>query len=405
MSKPVDTTLTTVNKSPFASASLTGLVNPTSPIAVPSTPSPRRSPLRQPNNAVPLINIPPSNNARNVFLSQIPGYTPNKLTQSVPPILPSNTNSIPIIPEQNLAQTPLTFETYNGILEDENSVENDLAKYGYVATDKIITRDNDGNVAARYIKATNDRGQQVFVELDIDGKVAVRPTDLTLIESKQANEIPYNVKVGTYNCAGNGVCGVAFECKEGLCTLVRDDNTLQPVESNFVTVQQFDKKSGILEGDPMSYPIVRLSDIKANPDLVAKYIDDSTRRIRNTGYNNCNAEFNNLAKSLDSLNLSYRTLERKQRDTFITLSNTLRDLERMQKDYIVNPPKNETQQNKYNNLLYNIRRRNEYIVELLKVCQRVNYFNKVITSVNNDINDTISYINKEFSGVNFVLPR
>jgi hypothetical protein len=210
------------------------------------------------------------------------------------------------------------------------------------------------------------------------------------------------LKTGAYNCAGKDVCGVAFECgSDAVCVLSRGSNDLTPKEANFVFVEQAAPAAATLEseGSIMTYPVIRLSEIRANPDLVLINTDIVTRRLRNTAYTSELQELVTLRQSIDELNMSFNRFNLMREDAARKLNQTLSQLEQWNDQYIANPPTSDVGKDRYRRLQFNLASRNEGIATLLRSMKKVADLHVNIDVITKEINDITDYDEKEFMNV------
>ena len=205
--------------------------------------------------------------------------TINNLSLKLPPTIKQNK---PI----ELTRSTFEVDNYQSLI-DSSSIENELYKYNYTPVSKIVVKGDNNRKQIFYIKAVNKNAQKVFIIIDSDGYTSSKSGDLTLMETKLGTNIPHSIKLGAVECIGNDICGVAFECgSDSVCILSRNDN-IDLDETNFVYVEKsaaISTETEGTEGTIMSYPVVRLSEIIANPELVVMNTDIITRRLRNITY-------------------------------------------------------------------------------------------------------------------------
>ena len=267
---------------------------------------------------------------------------------------------------------PLTLKNFMGRVSDTRA-EEELMKHGYAIVDKVFTRDPQGNVVCEYIKACTVRGQFVFVEMDSGGCVAYRKDDLTAVRMKDAIKVPHSAKMGALECADLNVCGVAFECKDGICTLVRncDDRSLEPTEHHLVTVSKKCDEAIIMDDNPIAYPVVKMSEITANNCLVMGNIDEVTRKMRKKGFVRCKKNLQENKCLLEDLVNEYRTFCHYTGRLFETLQRSICELERIQDPYIECPPECDDNKERFKVLGYNLRVRHSTMDKLISKCDEV----------------------------------
>lgn len=321
------------------------------------------------------------------------------------PNLKSNVSALPMRASSELMSQKFEVRDYQGLISN-SSLEQELLNAGYGPVSKIVVRAPNGDHRTQYIKAINKMGQSVFILIDEQGYSAARTTDLTLIESNSASVVPYSLKTGAYNCAGKDVCGVAFECgSDNICVMSHGSDDLTPKEANFVFVEQATPTAAALEseGSIMSYPVVRLSEIRANPDLVLSNTDAVTRRLRNTAYSAELEELGKLQQSINQLNTNFVEFVNLQNGVAKRLTASLSQLEAYNKGYMANPPATDDAKNRYRLVQFNLTRRNQDIATLLRLVKRVGDARVEIDTIAKEIAEMKDFGDKEFAQIEQVI--
>lgn len=342
-------------------------------------------------------------------LSPISGSTPTPVPLTPVLTIPSTPmERMPITPPYAEAEnTPLTIEI-DGKVVPEEGIEHQLARLGYIVTAKILINgaEHEG-VEARFLEAINRRGQKVFIELDTEGFVAISPTDLTLVEGKHATVIPYSVKVGALDCAQMDICGVAFICSNGLCTLQREMVGTGPniYETNFIYTEKPTIRDGVAKlGDRMTpYPIIRLSEIQENPEAMLKSVDTVTKRIRDTAYASCMADLEKTEDAITNLRKNFTSFKEAQESASKRLMVSVEELNKVYKQYQNNPPKTDRQIADYRLLIANMKKRHELTVDLHYMCQQVSRSYGEISRLAKQYDEALNTLKKEFAGVEYVI--
>lgn len=409
----------------LAPAKSTGLVTPgakivptNQPVVVPQTinsvPDPQLSPQMTKqsssiedslNRSRVLVTRPGSPSARSALLN-LSGSQSNQESVAIPymAIKPTPSGSVlPTKPTAEIMNQDFIIRDYQGLIAN-SSLERELLDAGYAPLSKIVIRTDSGDKRVQYIKAINKKGQKLFILIDGNGYTSARATDLTLIEAHNASIVPYSVKTGAYNCAGKDVCGVAFECgSDAVCVLSRGSQDLTPKESNFVFVEQSVQAAATLEieGTIMSYPVVRLSEIRANPQLVLANTDTVTRRLRNTAYAAGLQELAMTQQAIDRLNISFAEFNKMREDAAIKLNRTLTQLEQWNDIYMANPPATDDAKDRYRKLQFNLSQRNDGISTLLRSMKKASDARIDIDNITNKIAEITDFCRKEFSNVEY----
>lgn len=370
----------------------------------PSSPNARSALLNLNNGASvsqPSITIPNITQPQGIISSRV-----NQESLLFPSIKVATPNSsLPFKPTAELMNKEFEVRDYQGIISNA-SIENELLNAGYAPLSKIVIRADNGDKRTQYIKAINKKGQKVFILLDVNGYTTARSTDLTLIEAHNASIVPYSLKTGAYECAGKDVCGVAFECgSDAVCVLARGTQDLTPKEANFVFVEQRAPAAATIEteGSIMSYPVIRLSEIRANPDLVLANTDIVTRRLRNNAYASELQELASAQQSINRLNAAFVRFENIRQDAAMKLNETLTQLEQWNNVYMSNPPTTDEGKDRYRKLQFNLAQRNEGIANLLRSMKKVADRRIEIDSITREINDITDFAEKEYANVQFAV--
>ncbi len=302
-------------------------------------------------------------------------------------------------------EDPLELEIrdYSGLINN-SSLEAELVNNGYVPLSKIVVKD-EGINKTQYIKALNKNGQKVFIMIDVEGYNSARTTDLTLVEANNASIIPFSLKMGAMTCAEKDVCGVAFECgADAVCVVARQGDDLTPKETSFIYVEPASPPSTAImvsEGSIMTYPVVKLSEIRANNALVLQNIDIATRNLRNTSYQSVLADLLAAQESLMNLNIAFSNFNAAREMYAKKIKETLDELEGYNREYILNPPITDDSKEAYRQLQFNLAKRNDGISYLLTASKRVADHKKVIDNITTDINNTTEFCTKEFAQLGY----
>lgn len=344
-----------------------------------------------------IINTTPPSTSLSTPLSTL--TLSSRSDQSERPPSPSRLATVDVATES------LPFDNYESIV-NKSSIENILTEHGYTPIEKIFTQletKNGLDDVATYIEVVNTKGQLAYVQLDTDGFVAYQPNDRTLIEVTPSEIVPYQIRSDSYQCVGSAVCGVGFKCINGICTLINDNDDHTPREQDFITTEAHAEKAGILDSNPIAYPIVRLSEIMANPNAVAKNIATASKRIRDSTYEKSKDSLETLYNSIENLRKSVYTFYNKQDKIFKTLLKTTDSLESFHDSYKTKQVLTNKDEINFQSVMYNLRRRNELIIDLLKINTRVSEITDDINSDTQEINKYISLLDSRFNGIEFVL--
>lgn len=292
---------------------------------------------------------------------------------------------------------------YHGIIEG-NSIENELIQLGYAPISRIIVN-NAEQEHTKYIKCINKLGQRVYVMIDQHGFTTARGSDLYLHESMDVSIIPYSIKAGSYACAENEVCGVAFECgNNGICTMIREPQSLEPVESNYIF--KTETKTGIITDSDsnISFPVVRLSEIKADKNLVLENTNIVTRKLRNTEYMAMLNELKLAQESFAELQKSFSEYNDMRETAGSMINRTLTQLEGWNEEYLRQPPTTDEGRETFKRIQHNLSYRNNCITTLLLSMRKIAELRFKVLEISSTIEEITSMCNKEFAHLAMALP-
>jgi hypothetical protein len=283
-----------------------------------------------------------------------------------------------------------------------SSIEKELVSYGYMPMEKVIIRTKSDD-KARYVKAMNKVGQTLFIELDGEGVVQVTSKDITLTQTNKSTMVPYSAKMGTMNCLDLDVCGVAFECSNGICTLQRDIRSTSPVETTFTTVEEYAPKTALVKGSPVAYPIIRLSEIRNNNELVLRTVNKAVQKLRNDSHSTCTHYLQESSQIINEMSNEYNRFVNNQRNLFKSLSKSIEILETKVLEVHDVDRLGQDDKEVYALRQYNLKERNEYVVELLKICQDVSEVSKrsTIKEYTNYLKSVNKYLVDKFGAINW----
>lgn len=301
------------------------------------------------------------------------------------------------IPLSEACSDDFEIKDYQEIIS-KASIENELVDHGYTLLNRIIVSNDSGN-RTQYVKTTNNRGQIVFIFIDVEGYTTIRNTDLTLAHCDR-NSISHSVKSGACDCAGNDVFGVALESgSDTLCVLSRDED-LKMKESTFSFSQ---KNNESPRNDIISYPVIRLSEIRASPELVLETTDKVTRRLRNTIYASLLQELIEEQQSVERLCDTMKYFNKLKDDISSKLNKTLTQLEEWNKIYTATPPVTDEGKDRYKKLQYNLTQRNSGITTLIQGMKKVVEQKKDIDRLATQIKEVNHIFEKDFENIEYVL--
>lgn len=318
-----------------------------------------------------------------------------KSLRSTPARLKSNNKITPI---------PSTLSMKNESY-DNDEIEMILKENKFTPLNRIMTKNGRDEINGKFIKVKSPSGAIALVDVNIDGVMAVTSEDIitTQMENSKALDIPLNLKRGSLDSIGNNVPGVAFECVNGICTIMKDEN-MRPEEKNFVKVSEIVEEQAIIDSSPFSIPIVRLSEIMANPRNVDRKITNAVNRIFEASYIKCKEDVIMMEHSIIRLSEEFKKIVTNLDVAFKNTKATIEKLNSYNDKF-----------NRYNHTDANEILRHEKVVEelaaryelyqnLINICSVThnNIYNidtvaNNMTQINEIIRKDFSYLNKKIT--------
>lgn len=295
------------------------------------------------------------------------------------------------------------FETYEGIVQDKD-VEQSLIDSGFLPTEKILTKDENGLVSCQFIKARDKLGHSAFVEVDTDytngmGFIKVSDNDRVMSVSQEASVIPYSMKIGTFE-ANKDLYGVGFVCDNNICMMQRKDPSLAPTETVFSTSTDGLETSGIIQDHPIPYPIVKMSEILTNPAEVERSVSESHKRMRNVAFNHCQKDVDLLKSRLNMLDAEVDKFDKISNEVSNSLACTIETLEQYHEGYSAKPTLCNEDLDKLRRLRFNLQKRHDLLSDHIGLCKAVKERSDKIAALTREITELNQYASTLFAGIN-----
>jgi hypothetical protein len=162
-------------------------------------------------------------------------------------------------------------------------------------------------------------------------------------------------------------------------------------------------KDGVAVESIIAYPVIRLSEIRANCELINKIIDNATKRLRNDAYDESTREFAELNKAIITLCNAYNHANACRNDVVTKLNDSLAKLEKYNIYYMKHPPCNDEERERCKLIRYNLQKRQEYVIELIRATRKMAANREQIMKAAKEIEDVISHYEAQFANISNVL--
>ena len=296
------------------------------------------------------------------------------------------------------------FSTYQGVAADQ-TIEKALLERGFIATEKVLTKDNNGNVVCRFIKARDNLGHALYIELDTTekdgmGYLTVSDNDSLMTISHDASVIPYSLKVGSFEASSSSLFGVGFECDNQVCVMSRKDNSLEPIETVFSYSRTGTGNDvGVQDKHPIPFPIVKMSEILANSAAVLENIKGSHARMRNIAFNSCMKDVAIMKRNAGELGNEVARFDKIATEVSSVLESTISDLENMHDKYVKCGAKTEKDLANLKAIRFNLNKRADLQSDFISLCHSMRERAQKIAVLNDEVRDLNNFAETLFTGL------
>ncbi len=281
-------------------------------------------------------------------------------------------------------------------------LEKILSKYKYDITSKLLTQTSDNKEAA-YVGAINDLGDELYIELDIDGALSVNKSRDDIFSTTEEFNVPNSLIEGSLSTVGHGISGIALTCKNNICIVHRDITGSSAKTNKRYYSRLGDKcqqEKNILY---FPYPVVKMSDIKENVDLVRENVNKKSKLLRKLFEEHCHQNIEILQDSLEQLNEALNQFIDSKVAATKSLSETMKELISIKQEYEDLTDLDEQSVKNKKLVLRNIQKRHELKTNLLSMCQVIASKKKDIDSIICLINSYTDHLDEEYSDLDRLL--
>jgi len=258
-------------------------------------------------------------------------------------------------------------------MKEELSVPFLLMKYEYAVLNNIMVDDK-----ILYVKAVNPDCNIVYIKIDSDNYNVSSELDIP-VEEINAELIPENIILDLVDCIGYEVCGAAFDCKNGICvTNTSDDGS--------ITKKFYKTKETFGTDLIMGYPVIKLSELKANPEKINDYVDTVTRRIRNDLVEKSHKEFDSLFVLMEENYTKIKDYSFLLDDIFFNLKEKIETLEEENFDF---PEVTIDNYKEKHQIQKNLSELNNKVVQYASEIKKINLLSESIKILGNEVDLSI----------------
>jgi mRNA-degrading endonuclease YafQ of YafQ-DinJ toxin-antitoxin module len=281
-------------------------------------------------------------------------------------------------------------------------IEKELLAYGIRPEDKIFIKSTKGT-QARFVKAVNQLGQTFLIEIDDNTFIAYQNESMTLVKTEHSGVVPYSYKMSTNACLDLGVCGVAMECEDGMCTVMRDGYNVTPREERFVTIEKQANRAALMENSPISYPIIRLSEIRANIQAVNRAVDRATKALEKMAFKYSSFNVSKASEQVDIFKKEFDRFFHNTNFVYNKLNETISELEKEEAKFAEKSKAGKLSGKEMelrNMVQYNLYARHRMLADLIQVMGReTDVLLRDLKREGGDLKGVNEMIKEQFQGV------
>lgn len=325
--------------------------------------------------------------------------------------------------------------------EEKLDLVEKLEKLNYEILNVIFIVNRSGLVTPRFIKLLNYLGYSFYVYLDgpLQLKEIKGIKEEKLYEVSEEENMKYGLKLDlkskhtVISCIGCNIAGFVFECNNGIsyvsCAvkggIPQEKVYIRVLDKKFLHVEETKQIMTFLVGDllesdnlledtgdfkyPVSYPVIHISDfLNEEYDNIESTVKCSIRTLRNTKLSTEETKFNDFIKNISELKENFMIFDEARESLIENLSKSIGILEENAEKYkklIKSGNKiNERDLEKINKIRYNLKRRHDIVIDIIKTYCIISGFNTILKWINEQMIEVINtFSSSEISKVNKIL--
>lgn len=143
---------------------------------------------------------------------------------------------------------------------------------------RLVAITEAGNTRS-FIQALSKHGYKVLILLDTPLMFDGNRVTMTRITPQEPMNIPEQFKQSCRMCTNEHMCGIAYERNGTMCQLRTGSDGMTVIEDLYLQLPGSGGASDIFTGDAAPFPIVKFSQLQANPAAVHEMIAHKTRNV------------------------------------------------------------------------------------------------------------------------------
>lgn len=276
-------------------------------------------------------------------------------------------------------------------------IERELEGNGYIVVDRVMERYENGD-GCIYVKTINPNGHVVFVEMDVDGYIYNEKGSFITerVENANSSLVPTHSKMSAMECAKSDVCGVLFECADGICTLTHKDHTTDPEEFNFRRLHSSSASFVDTTDAAAIYPIVRMSEIRYNPALTLKCVESCTKRLTNKAQQTMSEEQERTYLLDTQLQKEFSAFKGKFHEIHNALKRKIEKLEYVHHEHIYNKHPTEKSKQDHKTIQRALTDANAMMIHLSSISHQFSAQQTLLRKMVDDTHTLVTQLKEQF---------
>jgi len=304
-----------------------------------------------------------------------------------------------------VVQTPVRKNLSKNVKENEDDIsffqsssfETKIRSFGYQPETRIFLKRTSG-VHCVYYKARSPMGFHVYIEIenDDDGKLKFTSNlNMEELTTGKSLNIPHSIKQGVFDETGEA----AIFCPEGMCRVGRKTNSTDMEESNY-TYKSLHTDAMIHDNKSiMAYPVIKLGEIMANPELVLEQTSKIMARIRRSAYQNIETSLETYKNEVMTNRKLFSSFLNKQSEIADKLATSMKELHAYQEKSMKNPPKTEKDILFLKQVENNLKIKNDQSTHFLELCSEIENLTNNLSNISEHFKSIIKTFDDDFSDI------
>jgi hypothetical protein len=289
----------------------------------------------------------------------------------------------------NASGSPSSYSAYRS--NPSSDVNKTLFQLGFTQVGSVCSKGS-----CRYLIAVTSKGDRVLIDVsNSQGVVSVKEGEADYTQTDMVSVIPHSVRMGANECREFDVCGMAFECSEGICTVKgqgSDTNEESFTVTNVNGTNLAHKKTSLV-----AFPIVDYNDIIGFHSKSIESIHKTSMKVRENSWNTMVKVLDELNETTDKLFRQSAVMRRSSFQLYNSIYDSTNILRYHYETYLKNPENDEDEKNKNSMVKAGLNKRTQMFESLVSITTKIRTFQKEVNNIfemEEEIIRTLKTLNK-----------